>query len=430
MLVGIDYLREGMVVEDPVYLGNALFIPANRVLTKENIERLKSSKDKLKNSTIKIAISNNFNKSKEQLECEKNWNTNNIDLTIDQETKGKIKDELRRITRLESKNIASSIELVEKCAEVINNKIFSNNVKAPATNSTLNYDLSDYIVNNDIYEHSIRVAEFSVVIANEYNKKKENEGNSKDMIDLNKIVMAALLHDYGVRFKDENEMRELSKKQLNDSLISRYNLDENLLKEPYKEKFSPVYSFMSLPLDSTISGIILYSGEDNIKSGPLKTTDETLKTSNSVKAAARIIHLCSLYDDILKSTITNNDSINLESIAIKLNFMAKSGIVDREMKDIFVENIPLYSIGTRVQLSDGNFARVISRPRKEVSSATPTVITTDHRIIDLAMTPDVKIKKIVPNGIALSNLVNDIAKDQINGISSELTDFLAEKKTP
>ena len=89
-----------------------------------------------------------------------------------------------------------------------------------------------------------------------------------------------------------------------------------------------------------------------------------------------------------------------------------------------------HSIGTRVQLSDGNFARVISRPRKEVSSATPTVITTDHRIIDLAMTPDVKIKKIVPNGIALSNLVNDIAKDQINGISSELTDFLAEKKTP
>lgn len=430
MFVGIDYLREGMVVEDPVYLGNALFIPANRVLTKENIERLKSSKDKLKNSTIKIAISNNFNKSKEQLECEKNWNTNNIDLTIDQETKGKIKDELRKITRLENKNITSSIELVEKCAEVINNKIFSNNVKATATNSTLNYDLSDYIVNNDIYEHSIRVAEFSVVIANEYNKKKENEGNSKDMIDLNKIVMAALLHDYGVRFKDENEMRELSKKQLNDSLISRYNLDENLLKEPYKEKFSPVYSFMSLPLDSTISGIILYSGEDNIKSGPLKTTDETLKTSNSVKAAARIIRLCSLYDDILKSTITNNDSINLESIAIKLNFMAKSGIVDHEMKDIFVENIPLYSIGTRVQLSDGNFARVISRPRKEVSSATPTVITTDHRIIDLAMTPDVKIKKIVPNGIALSNLVNDIAKDQINGISSELTDFLAEKKTP
>ena len=105
MFVGIDYLREGMVVEDPVYLGNALFIPANRVLTKENIERLKSSKDKLKNSTIKIAISNNFNKSKEQLECEKNWNTNNIDLTIDQETKGKIKDELRRITRLENKNI-------------------------------------------------------------------------------------------------------------------------------------------------------------------------------------------------------------------------------------------------------------------------------------------------------------------------------------
>ena len=430
MFVGIDYLREGMVVEDPVYLGNALFIPANRVLTKENIERLKSSKDKLKNSTIKIAISNNFNKSKEQLECEKNWNTNNIDLTIDQETKGKIKDELRRITRLENKNITSSIELVEKCAEVINNKIFSNNVKATATNSTLNYDLSDYIVNNDIYEHSIRVAEFSVVIANEYNKKKENEGNSKDMIDLNKIVMAALLHDYGVRFKDENEMRELSKKQLNDSLISRYNLDENLLKEPYKEKFSPVYSFMSLPLDSTVSGIILYSGEDNIKSGPLKTTDETLKTSNSVKAAARIIHLCSLYDDILKSTITNNDSINLESIAIKLKFMAKSGIVDHEMKDIFVENIPLYSIGTRVQLSDGNFARVISRPRKEVSSATPTVITTDHRIIDLAMTSDVKIQKIVPNGIALSNLVNDIAKDQINGISSELTDFLAEKKTP
>ena len=342
MFVGIDYLREGMVVEDPVYLGNALFIPANRVLTKENIERLKSSKDKLKNSTIKIAISNNFNKSKEQLECEKNWNTNNIDLTIDQETKGKIKDELRRITRLENKNITSSIELVEKCAEVINNKIFSNNVKAPATNNTLNYDLSDYIVNNDIYEHSIRVAEFSVVIANEYNKKKENEGNSKDMIDLNKIVMAALLHDYGVRFKDENEMREVSKKQLNDSLISRYNLDENLLKEPYKEKFSPVYSFMSLPLDSTVSGIILYSGEDNIKSGPLKTTDETLKTSNSVKAAARIIRLCSLYDDILKSTITNNDSINLESIAIKLNFMAKSGIVDHEMKDIFVENIPLY----------------------------------------------------------------------------------------
>lgn len=432
MYVDVDHLREGMIVNETVFLGKASFISSGMILTNQLIDRLKKHKDLLEHNVLKVSIKMLPIHEQHQLAKELEWNQNNINTSIDSEIKKEIKETLKEVTQFTNK----PVELVQKCATTITNalyfnqfKIVNEKTKEKAWVPNLEYNLEEYEGQNDIYEHSFRVAQFAVVVAAAYNLKQDRFGNKKEIINLEKIATAALLHDYGLRYQDSTAMKNLSNYQISNYLQKCYDIDPEILKKPYDEKNSPIYSFISLPLDNTITNMILYSKENDNGTGPLKTKKDTIVSSNNVKMASRIISLCSLYDDILKQAINNGiggQNMNLENVSAVMDYAAENGLVDKELMDIFYDNIPLYSVGTRILLSDGRYGRVVKRTTGKIISAKPTIITTDGDIIDLSNAPlNLTIQRIVTKNEKLSNLVNNMALDQLSGINN---DYLEEKQ--
>lgn len=426
MYISIDHLREGMVVDEPVFLGNAVLIPAGKVLTSDIIDRVKNHRDKIINDKLKISF------TQEELLEYKNaekWNHNSVEESIDQSTQKEITTSLEQVMKFTNQ----SLSIVQDCANKITNalvwsqfKITNTDTNAKEWSLDFNYDLASYCNNYDIYEHSLRVAEFSVVVAANYNKALEKNGifDKSEYIQLDKIATAALLHDYGLRYQDPIAMKLLSEYKLSEHLISKYNLDRNLLSKPYETKYAPVYAFTSLPLDNTITNIILYSGENDMGTGPLNVKYSDINTTKAVKVASGIVHLCSLYDDILVKAVQNglnSHEMNLENVSAVFQYAARNGMINEELKNIFENCIPLYSVGTRVKLSDGRFAIITGRSKDTKFNARPTVTTTDNEVIDLSKGYlNLTIERIVTHNEKLSSVVNSIAEDQIAGISSDV----------
>ena len=425
MYVGIDYLKEGMIVNETIFLGKAPFISSGKVLTNQLIDLLKKHKNLLEHNVLKVSIKNLPIEEQYKLEKELEWNQNNINSSID----SKIKKEIQETLKIVTEHTDKPIELVQKCATTITNSLYFNQFKVVNEKSkekawfpNLDYNLEEYEGQNDIYEHSLRVAQFAVVVAAAYNQK-ELQAGKKETINLEKIATAALLHDYGYRYQDPIAMKSLANYQLSSYLQKIYDIDPDILVKPYDEKNAPIYSFISLPLDNTITNMILYSKENDVKTGPLKTTKDTIATSNNIKMAARIINLCSLYDDVLKQAINNGiggQNMNLENVSAVMDYAAANGLIDKNLMDIFYDTIPLYSIGTRILLSDGRYGRVVKRKTDKISSAKPTIITTEGDIVDLSNAPlNLTIQRIVTKDEKLSNLVNTMALDQISGINND-----------
>ena len=419
MYVSIDSLKEGMIVIEPIFVGNAALISAGKVLTTPLIDIIKKHRNHFDFDTLKISLHNLTEEQIMEIKNDVEWNHNNINTSIDPQ----IMDDIKNALRGTIQTTDDKTKDVERYAKIITNSLYWNKLKTdPDTNekswsSTLEFDLSEY-GDSDLYGHLLRVAAFSTTLAAAYNKKMIASGKRSETISLEKITTAALLHDYGIRFQDPLAMQELQKHSLNEYLVRTYGLDKDLLSQPYNKKYSPIYSFVSLPLDNTTASIILCSQENDNKAGPLKTTKDSLNTTNNIKMAARIINLANLYDTVLGHAINNGlhgETMNLENVSTVMDYAAMNGMVDKELMDIFYENIPIYSNGTRVQLSDGRYARVINRTINKKLSSRPTVITTDMETIDLSAAPlNLTIKRIVTKDEKLSSLVNDIAHGQLN----------------
>lgn len=427
MYIEIDHLKEGMVVGETVFLGNAVLIPAGKVLTNEIIDRVKKHRSKIINDRLKISFTP---QSMFEYEFNEKWSHNSVKSSIDPSMQKQITDSLKQVMKFTNQ----SISIIQKCATDITNTLYwdqfqivNGDSKEKKWNLEFNYDLASYGKQYDIYEHSLRVAEFAVVVAANYNKRLNENGitDKNEFIQLDKLATAALLHDYGCRYQDPIAMKLLSEYRLSEHLISKFNLDRNLLSKQYEAKYAPIYAFTSLPLDNTITNIILYSGENDMGTGPLNVKYSDINTTNSIKKAAGIIHLCSLYDDVLVRAVQNglnNQGMNLENVSAVFQYAAKNGMIDEELKDIFESSIPLYSVGTRVQLSDGRFAVVTNRSNNAKFNARPSVVTTDNEDIDLSQGHlNLTIQRIVTDKENVSLLVNSIAEEQLMGISpSEL----------
>ena len=138
--------------------------------------------------------------------------------------------------------------------------------------------------------------------------------------------------------------------------------------------------------------------------------------------AAKIIFLCNLYDSLLLNTISNNE--NLENVSSLLEAFIANGLVNNTLGNLFINNIPLYSVGVRVELSNGEYATVVERFNGKDSSK-PIVETLTNppfipEVIDLRKITNITIKRIVASSELLDEKIKEITQNQLEtlGITS------------
>ena len=313
------------------------------------------------------------------------------------------------------KNIKNVLNVLTECVSDIARKVL--------TDPELSYSLDQYRKDgsngkandfSNVVEHSYRVAEFAITLANLYNKQVASNSNQ---ISLKNIGIASLLHDYGVCFQDKDEMKKLKKIELNESFFKTYpTIPKDVLQLPYNSKYKNVYAYAALKncLDNSTLTAILLSNETQNGAGNECLNIPNNKT-NQTAMAAQIISLCNLYDSMLTNVISNNKS--LENISSTLEIFVKNGIINETIGRLFLDNIPLYSVGVRVELSTGEYATVIERfighnvakPKVETLVNPPLV----PRTIDLRETTTITVKRIVASNELLDDKIREITNKQL-----------------
>lgn len=429
--------NEGWILAEPIRneQGSILY-PADKPLDTNTVEMLKKHFIKATNnkgsiSKIHLQVKlNHKNLTPAQKIIIENIEKQNSDV------KGNIPKELHEKTVqvldqiYDNKNIKNVLNVLTECVSDIARKVI--------TDPELSYSLGQYRkdgndgkVNDfsNVVEHSSRVAEFAITLANLYNKQVASNSNQ---ISLKNIGIASLLHDYGVCFQDEDEMEKLKKIELNESFFKAYpTIPRDVLQLPYNSKYKNVYAYAALKncLDNSTLTAILLSNETQNGAGNECLNIPNNKT-NQTAMAAQMIFLCNLYDSMLTNVISNNKS--LENISSTLEILVKNGIINETIGRLFLDNIPLYSVGVRVELSTGEYATVIERfighnvakPKVETLVNPPLV----PRTIDLRETTTITVKRIVASNELLDDKIREITKEQlqtmeITSIEPFISDF-------
>lgn len=422
----VDNLREGWVIAENVYFDNRILIKAGVVLTNSIIDKLKQRLQE-DNKRVHFIYVTSDNKKELLEESKKQEAFRNHILKCDYDIPNYIsKDiEIETFNSLKTSYVSSGKELNDTL-KIINNCL-SKIILTMQANPNFSFSLGQYkdsLKENALYEHSYRVAQFSIMLANIYNNTVADP-NKK--INLYSIGTAALLHDYGVSFSDNQRMKSLSSYQLSNNFMEHYpTIPKDLLQNPYNPKYRTVYSysFFKNLLDNSTLNMILWSSESelgninmglkNDKPGPIYT-------------AAKIIFLCNLYDSLIYDTINNNTS--LENVSEKMKQMDKCGSINHELFELFINNIPLYSIGVRVLLSTGEYATVVETFKGKDYIAKPIVktITSDpneSKIIDLRTTTNITIS-IVGSNETITDKINSITDQQLKTIDIASISYLS-----
>lgn len=315
--------NEGWILAEPIRneQGSILY-PADKPLDTNTVEMLKKHFIKATNnkgsiSKIHLQVKlNHKNLTPAQKIIIENIEKQNSDV------KGNIPKELHEKTVqvldqiYDNKNIKNVLNVLTECVSDIARKVL--------TDPELSYSLGQYRKDgndgktndfSNVIEHSSRVAEFAITLANLYNKQV---GSNSNQISLKNIGIASLLHDYGVCFQDKDEMEKLKKIELNESFFKTYpTIPRDVLQLPYNSKYKNVYAYAALKncLDNSTLTAILLSNETQNGAGNECLNIPNNKT-NQTAMAAQIIFLCNLYDSMLTNVISNNKS--LENISSTL----------------------------------------------------------------------------------------------------------------
>lgn len=219
-----------------------------------------------------------------------------------------ISDELRQKALLELENF--NIEGTLENAKSIVNEILKNK---DVTLDTLD-------VNNDEYEHSLRVAEMSIIVGNYMGIKEEN------LVDL---AAAALLHDAGKKLKDSKNIKNM-------------NINEPF---EYKDALYPIYSYKMIQnfpnVKATIKvGVLTHNmNEDG-------SNNYFLNSNLKQHLYGKIIHVADVYDQLVcEQKESPSEAIEFLSGSCNSNFNTSVVLAFRKC-------IPVYPIGTMVTLSN------------------------------------------------------------------------------
>ncbi len=206
-----------------------------------------------------------------------------------------------------------------------------------------------------VYFHSVNVAVLSTMIGAACNMNQE---------ELDILTTAALLHDVGKRFVEEdvlNVKRALTEEE-RIMIVQHPKLGYEFLKENF--------DFLPEVYDSVLEHHEWYNGCGY----PLR------KSGSEIPIYARIIKLADVYD-ALTSRLPYHEAVP-PSEAVEY-IMANAGAeFDPELVDVFMRKIAVYPVGCEVSLSDGRTAVVMENHKEFILRPKVKVIPTGE-IIDL-----------------------------------------------
>lgn len=254
--------------------------------------------------------------------------------------------------------------------------------------------------------HYFRLTKMAIALASLYNK--EVSPNRK--ISIESISMASLLHDYGKRFK--NDVEALNRLSLDDEAARRTNIKPSMLKAPYKEEYHSIYAYVSLKgkvAEDVRKTILCCNYMDSI----IMEKTETLP----YRQAANIIMLCDLYDTLLEHAVASDMNIPFENVISYMSQLAHNNVLDARLFKLFLKHVPLYPTGTKVLLSNGEYAVVIERTPEFPTKPTVLTLTPGKAtLINLSETTNITIRRIVHSEEVASAKVDAIQEEQLKAV--------------
>ena len=279
------------------------------------------------------------------------------DSTIKVGTINGAKDSLKNFKR--NLHDPKAIEDVKDAMKAISDEIDKN--EGPFESNALSY-----MHEIDTYAHPVRVACLSMVIAKIYNSnlKRTNPNiDEKSLINLEEIAMAAVLHNIGEDYKEDDKFNKITK-IVNihiDKLGKTFPGIKDTPLDKYDKKYSSVYSASIISLIKGISGnsrmMVLLSNEPENGKGCLKLSPEFSNKRTANIYGAKIIHFCDVYDTLMKQAI-DGEKISLENIISLIEYYSVNGQINREIEQLMINNIKIYPRGMDVMLSTGERAKV------------------------------------------------------------------------
>lgn len=394
MRIDIGTAVPGMTLEASIVKDDVLLVPKGSELTPALINRLKT----FGITSVDIVSEKNLTKAKKNTDEA----VEEIKFTLTEDFTSDVRDAL-----LEN-NIEKIGDSASKMVEAVKDSI---DLEGSFTN--FKYDLQAYNKDVDPLDHSIRVAAFSIVLAHLYNEQLKKTFNIFDktderLVNLDEVAVAALLHDRGRNRYSEATLKNIEKLSSNPKLR---NILPGLVDVPldiYDDKYISVYSLALINDDSRLSDnikyMILYSSEMENGNGPLKARGFDRDNLYSYISGAKILHLCSLYDDYLSHCVHENESF--ENIVTVVGHAASHGVINENLANLFLNNVPIYSVGNKVLLSTGERATVIRSSTGYTDTTRPQVrVDSSGEEINLENVTNVTITRIAGDDVCLEDIV-------------------------
>lgn len=255
MQVNVDELISGMMLEKPIQRKDGMLVlKAGTVLTDRMVQHLRAIRDNIEMISI------------DSTQAEKTLEAETEQETVGLQTRSETEEALK--TFLDAPNDSNMQNIKKSTKKIVKNIEDENNFK---------YDLESYLNQKDIHAHSVRVACFSILLAKMHNAKLRKcypNISESDLIDLEDIAVAALLHDIGKSCKDSeilNQITEVPNAEILEKSLPGIN---NIPLDKYDERYSSVYSYCIVgdmrEVSSRAKLMILLSNEPDSEKGCLK----------------------------------------------------------------------------------------------------------------------------------------------------------------
>lgn len=394
MRTDLETVVPGMILEASIIKDDVLLVPKGMQLTPALINRLKT----FGITSVDIVSEKNL--------VNKISSTDDVNSDVEFTVTDSLTDDVREA--LLENNIEKIEDSASKMVEAIKDSI-----DLDGGFSNFKYDLQSYKKDTDSLDHSIRVAAFSIVLAHLYNEQLKKSFNVYDktddrLINLDEVAVAALLHDRGRNCYSDDTLKNIEKLSNNDKLRNILPGLANVPISVYDDKYIPVYSLALINDDPRLSDnikyMVLYSSEMENGNGPLRAKGFDKNNLFSYISGAKVLHLCSLYDDYLSHCVHENESF--ENIVTIIGHAASHGVINENLANLFLNSVPIYSVGNKVLLSTGEQATVI-KSSTGYTDTTRTQVRVDSsgKVINLEEVTNITIMRIAD--LSLEDIVDE-----------------------